>query len=32
MPRMVRDGDRLVVAWTEHGERTRVRTGVVPLA
>jgi hypothetical protein len=31
IPRMVLDGDRLVIAWTEAGEPSRVRVGVLPL-
>ncbi len=31
IPRMILDGDRLVVAWTEDAEPSRVRVGVLPL-
>lgn len=31
IPRMILDGDRLVIAWTEDGEPSRVRAGVLPV-
>ncbi|MEK7329705.1 MAG: hypothetical protein AAB113_02780, partial [Candidatus Eisenbacteria bacterium] len=31
-PRMVRSGDRVVLAWTEAGKPSRVRTAVARLA
>lgn len=31
-PRVVRDGDRLVFAWTDAGETTQVRAGSLPIA